>query len=272
MKQKLICGSSVATVTLALCLVSGQAYGTNLVPGGTTFPNPIAALPASQTPSGPSTATSSVGSSNSFHDNGGWTVSKTALGGAVNLESGVWLDPSTGGLDFFYQLQNTWTGSTANNNTLVNTFSIQDFEGVTTNVFQVTSGGTGSLFFPGSGYLAPTSDTVTRVSADLTGDLTVTLSGNLAPKTNSAVLVIETNATDFDSAGDAYNLNWKSAPPTNAHGAAAVQPFTLGALEPLLTPEPGFYGALALGIASLLLVVHGRAEKSKAKASADKKA
>jgi hypothetical protein len=270
MKQKLICGSSVATVTLALCLVSGQAYGTNLVPGG-TINNP-AALPAGQTPTGPSTAVSSVGASNSFHDNGGWTVSKTTLGGSVNLESGVWVDPSTGDLDFFYQLQNVYSGPAASDNTLVDTFDIQDFSGVTTNVFQVTSGGTGSLFFANSGYLAPTSDTVTQVSADNSGDLMVTLSASLAPKTNSAVLVIETNAKDFDEAGDAYNLNWKSSPPANAHGAGATNPFELGALEPLLTPEPGFYGALALGIASLLLVVHGRAEKSKAKVSADKKA
>jgi hypothetical protein len=156
-------------------------------------------------------------------------------------------------------------------NTLVPKMSLIDFGGFTTNVFEADfSGPAGSAFFAGSGFLKPTSDTVNNISRSADGStITVEFSNNgLTPKSNSAILVVETNAKNFDEAGDALHLNWRAAPAgVNLHGAGSLQGFELGTLEPLITPEPGVYGALALGVAGLLLVVRRRSENARLKSN-----
>lgn len=245
-------------------LALSQAYATPLLPGGTI--SSIAALPPGF-PSGPSTAVSSTGANPLLQEGASWKVGKT-VGGNVTFENGVWIDPTTHQLDFFYQIQNTFTGAKAANNTISTTFTLADFSPVTTDIYQADFATMGSAFFNGSGFVKPTADQVMKVSRDLTGDLTVTLTTTgILPKTASAILVVKTNALDFDQAG-LGSFSWNGAPPLGATGGGQntnMKNWTLDALEPLLTPEPGFYGILSLGIAGLLLLVRRRSEKARAK-------
>lgn len=260
---------TIGKVLVSLCVVGlTQAYATSLLPGGTV--SPVAVLPPGF-PSGPSSTgscasfsspCSSTGSNALLQEGASWKKNNV-VGANVTFENGVWVDPVTHELDFFYQIQNTFTGATAANNTITTTFMLEDFTGVTTNVYQVDlSGPSGSAFFAGSGFKKPTADTITKVSRSLNGaDLTVTLTTTgIKPKTNSAILVVKTNATDFDQAG-LGSFSWNAAPPAGATGGGQntnLKNWTLDALEPVLTPEPGFYGVLSLGIAGLLMLVRRR--------------
>ncbi len=279
MKRNII--NTAKIVAAGLCLTAGQAFATNLLPGGTIL-NP-GALPAGSTPSGPSTAVSSTAAQNPLIEGSSWKVGSTT-GASVTFANGVWVDP-TGGLDFFYQIQNTTTAKPSASNTVASSYSLVDFTGIPiSNVFQVnyaTAGATGCAFFGagpcppdknGSGFLRPTTETITSVSRSLDGStLNVNLSAGVTPKTNSAILVVETGSTDFDQTGEG-TFSWHGAPPVGARGSGPGQntigPWQLDALEPLLTPEPGFYGILALGIAGLLLFVRRRSGKAEAKAPA----
>jgi len=271
---------------MGLGMVAVQANATSLMPGG-TITNP-GALPSAAFPTGPSTAVSSSGSANLLSEGSSWKVgSKT--GANITFETGVWVDNS-GFLDFFYQIQNTYPKSAGvnNANTVMNSFTLTDFGGVgITGVFQVgfaTPGATGCAFFGagpcppdgnGSGFLRPTDQSIASVtrSGGAGSDLTVDFSGpGITPSTNSAILVIETNAKDFDQTGEGI-FNWKGAPPIGAKGSGPGQntqgPWILDSLEPVLTPEPGFYGVLSLSIAGLLLIVRRRSEKAKTNATAN---
>jgi hypothetical protein len=191
------------------------------------------------------------------------------------------VDPTTGFLDFFYQIQNTYSGDLRDSDTVASSFTLQDFGGIgITGVYQINYGATGNgcAFFGagpcppdsnGSGFLKPTTQTITSVtrSGGIGDDLTIALSGGVTPKTNSAILVIQTDAKDFDQSG-AGSFTWKGAPPNGAVGSGpgqnTVGPWVLDSLEPILTPEPGSYGLLALGVAGLILFVRWRAEKARA--------
>jgi hypothetical protein len=275
-----------ATIVAAgLCLSLGQAFATSLAPGGTVL-NP-GALPGSLTPTSASTATSSTGSAPILEDGASWKTSsggKTTTGANITFANGVWVDPNTGGLDFFYQIQNTYTGPTTANDTVNPTFTLVDYSGISiTGVYQynTSAAGNGCAFFGsphcppttnGSGFLIPTTETVSSVSRSIDGStLTVNLNSGVTPKTNSAILVIQTTAVDFDQSGSG-TFHWNGAPPLLSTGSGPGQntigPWQLDALEPLVTPEPGFYGVLALGIAGLFLFVRRRSGKEQAKVNA----
>jgi hypothetical protein len=211
-----------------------------------------------------------------------WKVGNQT-GANITFANGVWVDPTTGGLDFFYQIQNTFPASkTALNNTVSSTFVLTSFAGIgITNVFQAqfsTAGSTGCAFFGpgpcppdsgGSGFLRPTTESIVSVSrsAGSGADLTVDVGGlGVAPGTNSAILVIETDAKDFDQSGSG-TFSWRASPPAGAIGSGPGQntggPWMLDALEPVITtPEPGFYGVLALGVAGLIMLAQRRARKA----------
>ncbi len=215
----------------------------------------------------------------SVNDLANWKNGGTTEG-AVNLVQGVWVDPSSQDLDFFYQLQNNSpaaTGSTGSASTIGNqgassslTQTTVVFTGfgpaLSENVFDITSAQFSATALGGSLFVKPTSgEAVTTVSNATTGNLVVTLNQNLAPGTNSAILVVETNAKTFDNGGQAL-LHWKQNPAL--HGATSGTAYSseninLGVLEP--TPEPGVYGLLSLAVAGLFLVMHRRSEKAKAK-------
>jgi hypothetical protein len=277
--------SKRAIILLAgsLGMAISQASATTLQPG-TTISNP-GSLPSIDIPTGTSTATSSTTQANLLIEGASWksgpTVSNLTTKANITFANGVWIDPTTGGLDFFYQIQNTFMGQTQPNNTVASSFVLGDYANIgILGVYQLdySSTGNGCAFFgagpcppdsKGSGFLQPTSQTITSVSRSTgTGDdLTVLLSGGVTPGTNSAILVIQTNSTDFDQAGSGI-FTWMAAPTgSNLKGSGPGQatggPWELDSLEPLPTPEPGSYGVLALGVAGLVLFVRWRAEKAR---------
>jgi hypothetical protein len=265
-----------------LCMALGQAHATSLLPGQ-TINNP-GALPSIDVPTGNSTAVSSTGSANLLEEGSSWkSAGKT--GANITFATGVWVDPD-GDLDFFYQIQNSFPKAMPNN-TVANSFTLEDFSGIgITGVYEVTYSGkgvTGCAFFGtgpcppdsnGSGFLRPTDQTISSVtrSGGLGSDLTVNFNAGITAGTNSAILVIQTNAKDFDQSG-AGTFMWAGAPPAGSVGGGPGQntngPWVLDSLEPVLTPEPGSYGVLALGVAGLWLVTRRRSEKARSKASSE---
>jgi len=252
-----------------LCLALSPAYASSLSPGGTVTPTAYGyGTPAF--PSGAPDGVSSVGANNLLQEGESWALanSRTSLAN-ITFENAVYVDPTTGDLDFFYQIQNTYNGATTASNTVSKTVVLNEsFEGTTiTGVAEITS----ANFKGFDDYVKPTAgDAITSVSlgsyqADGSANLTINFSTPITPKTDSAILVIETNSTDFDQAGQG-TFSWTGNPPAGAHDGSnlATNPFTLDALEPIPTPEPGFYGVLSLGLAGLLLLVHRRSGKVKA--------
>jgi hypothetical protein len=259
------------------CLLFGlsPSFATSLLPGQTVT-NP-SMLPAAQIPTAPSTAVSSSGANSLLLEGASWKMVKNTEA-SITFANGVWVDPTTGDLDFFYQIQNTRSASkAAPNNAVANSFILDDFNNIgITGVFQVSysTKGTGCAFFgagpcppsaSGSGFLRPTTESVLSVSRSFSGggsDLLVNLSGPVTAGTNSAILVVQTNVKDFDQSGSG-TFRWQAPPPPGALGSAPGQntggPWVLDALEPVPNvPEPGFYGELALGVAGLLLLVQRR--------------
>lgn len=245
-------------------------------------PPPSYSYGTPQFPSGVPNGVSTVGANNLLQEGESWALanSRTSLAN-ITFENAVYVDPSTGDLDFFYQIQNTYTGPAMNSNTVNPTIEINEtFAGVQiTGVSEITS----TNFKAFDDYAKPTGgNTITSVSLcqttltpcltgyepDGAANLFLTFSSPIAPGQDSAILVIQTNATDFDQAGQG-TFSWKSTPPVGAHDGSnpATNPFTLDALEPLPVPEPGFYGVLSLGIAGLLLLVHRRSGKAKIKSN-----
>jgi hypothetical protein len=242
---------------------------------GQTVSNP-SALPAGQIPTSSSTAVSSTGAASLLLEGASWKMVKNTEA-SVTFANGVWVDPVTGDLDFFYQIQNTRPASKgAPNNAVASSYTLDDFNNIgITGVFQVSyaTKGNGCAFFgagpcpptsAGSGFLRPTTQSVTSVTRSAGGgtDLTVTMSGPVTAGTNSAILVVQTNVQNFDQAGSG-TFRWQASPPPGAIGSAPGQntggPWVLDALEPVPNvPEPGFYGELALGVAGLLLFVQRR--------------
>ncbi|MCU1263443.1 MAG: hypothetical protein JWO80_6328, partial [Bryobacterales bacterium] len=99
-------------------------------------------------------------------------------------------------------------------------------------------------------------------------NLNVNLSSVVKPGQNTAVLLVKTNAKNFDQGTSSFN--WSTAPSgcsaasqaTGNCGNAYSEPFFLNNLEPFAAPEPGFYGMLSLGIAGLFFVVRRRSIKA----------
>lgn len=253
------------------CLTLSQAYATSLpVSGGSATPATITLGAGSGFAGLPN---------GSVNDLANWKNGGTTEG-AVNFVQGVWVDPTTHDLDFFYQIQNNSpvaTGSTGSASTIGNQGAAPNLNqttvvltgygsGTTENVFEITSAQYNATALGGSLFVMPSAgETVATVSNATAGDLVVTLNQNLTPGKDSAILVVQTNAKSFDNGGQAL-FHWKQNPAL--HGATSGTAFSsenidLGDLEP--TPEPGVYGLLSLAIAGLFLVVYRRSEKAKTK-------
>jgi hypothetical protein len=182
----------------------------------------------------------------------------------ITFENAVYVNPANGDLDFFYQIQNTFSGAATANNTVSSTIVLDDFSlpGVTiTGVAEITN----ASFLSFDDFVKPTPSSSAITSVALAANdqtLTVTYGAPIAPSQDSAILVIETNARQFNQNAEG-TFNWTGATPPGAHGSATgtgtpATTFTLDALEPVAAPEPGVYGILSLGLAGLLLLVHRR--------------
>lgn len=252
-------------VVTGMVCASGQIYALPLAPGGTVAPGTTATAP-SGTPIGVDAVTGTQGGLN---DGFNWRPGKqTALRASGNYINAVYIDPVTHDLDFYYQIQNTFTGAANAQNTLQSVLQIADFAGFTIfDVQQLKDPNSGNFFGDGANveFKGKTTQTITSVSRSVDGsDLTVQLSGVVKPGQNTAVLLIKTNATNFDQGNSTFN--WVTAPSgctaanqaTGACGNAYSNPFFLANLEPFAAPEPGFYGMLSLGMGGLFFAVRRR--------------
>lgn len=251
-------------VVAGMVCATGQIYALPLIPGGSVAPG------AGTVPSGSPIAVDPItGTQGGLNDGFNWRPGKnTNPRASGNYINAVYVDPVTHDLDFYYQIQNTFLGAANGQNTLQSVFQIADFAGFTIfDVQQLTYNTSGNFFSAGSGgqFKGKTTRTITSVSRSLDGsDLTVNLNGTVLPGQNTAVLLIKTNATNFDQGSSSFN--WKTAPngctPANQAsgncGNAYTQPFYLASLEPFAAPEPGFYGMLSLGMGGLFFAVRRR--------------
>jgi hypothetical protein len=259
-KMKRLSSMLLTLGACGLCLTLAPANATVLPPGGSVSPGaPTSAL----TFSSATVVATQVDPITWFNG--------PNLDGNVKFTEAVIIDPGTGNLDFFYQIQNNSpapSGITQSASTLQNlggggaTLTLNGFgPGVTENVFQITnSSGLSASFGNASG----TNDIVT-VSRTSTSDV-ISFNNPITPGTESAILLIKTNAapTAFTTGGTA-NLRWRQNPAL--HGATSGTAFsseniTVATLVP--TPEPGVYGLLSLAIAGLFFAVHRRSGKAKA--------
>jgi hypothetical protein len=236
------------------------AYGLPLTPGGSVTPT---VAPTSSVPTGAPNGVSSQGFTPFFQEDASWSVNSQPAKAGMNFDSAVYKDTSTGGLDFFYQIQNPFKGAATGTNTVASSFVIDWFTlpGITiTGVDQIDAS---DFTGPFSNFLKPkpAGSAITNVSLNGSDNmLTVTLDQPIKPGQNSAILVVQTNAHDFDQASNA-TFNWVTNP-TGAGVHGAVNPFNLQTLEPVITtPEPGFYGLLALAIAGTVMIARGRSSK-----------
>lgn len=262
-----------------LCLALSPAYATNLFPGGTgtvaptgysygtpTYPA-VGSSPNAPSPPG-------IGA-NFLQESGAWIVP----GGPqahLTFDEAVYVDPQTGDLDFFYQIQNTGgplASQYAGTNALSSPVVIENFDqtlGVQISAVQEITAGTPYQQF--DLMKAPTAgSSITSVSFSpdpVAGeDLSFNFNAPIGPGQNSAILVLKTNASGYDQEAEGI-FNWSAKTPNGAVGQdAGTGPhgttFFEGAIDPVLAPEPGFYGALSLGLAGLLLLIHRRSGKAK---------
>jgi hypothetical protein len=247
----------VKLLLTALCVAHGAAYASNLSPGGSVSPVPPYSYGAPAFPSGfPNSGLGQYGANPFLQEGASWAPGASQTPGAnITFENAVYSAAGTGDLDFFYQIQNSYTGPATGSDTVSPAVILDDFSlpGVTiTGVEQITA----PLFQPFDDFVKPTPATNSILSVSLGIDdrtLTVNFSAPINPGQDSAILVIETNAKSFNQNAEA-TFQWLGAPPAGAHGIADTQIFALDALEPVATPEPNVYGVLSLAVAGLLFM------------------
>lgn len=288
---------------MGLCLILSPAYALPLCPGCTVAP--VTLLPGTTSfPLGSPNGVSSQGSTPFFQGDGAWSVAGQSNSGSVDFDSAVFIDPVTHNLDFFYQIQNVYNGATTTTDTLGNytgvnpnpqtssyNLILNTLPGVTImQVAQISPGNwnnacvTPTMSNPNppvpcpDDFVQPKPSTTQINSVTLAfdpinndfDDLQINMNSPLAPGQDSAILVIKTNANDFDQNGFG-DFAWQTAPtaPAGKHlnGVAKTQMFSLGTLEPILTPEPGVYGVLSLALAGVLLLARRRSDKAKVKSA-----
>jgi hypothetical protein len=259
------------TLTLVgLSLAISTAYASDLNPGGTVGPIQVYSYGPSEFPSGNSN-NGVVGANTS--QGGGWSAVSNLAGANINYADAVYTDPTTGDLDFFYQIEPSILGNPIDTNsselsTVINGCTLTEF--TITGVEQITS----ATFTPFGNFVVPTSSTNGISSVSLSSndqDLTIDYSTNVDPGQYSAILVIETNGTPCVPNGGSANGGSDISGSANS-GAAGPPADSSGSQsgssgEPVVAPEPSVYGTLSLGCTGLLLLAHRRQRKAKMKAS-----
>ncbi len=132
------------------------------------------------------------------------------------------------GYDFYYQLV------LASGATSVKGLSSENFSGATTSVGYDVINSPADVF---ANFEQPTSGGPT--SASIGGPGEILWAYALGASSDSAVLFVATNATGYDSFG--------SQQANKSVGSIALN----NTYEPAFVPEPGFYGALGVGLAFL---------------------
>ena len=177
---------------------------------------------------------------------------KTAYSG--DIVAAVYEQPS-GTYDFYYQVDNTSTstgkGIVAGN---ITSLTISDYSGYSTNV-NTTSGAPPATYttpaFVTTSIVAPSNTARTAAPGQfLTFTYGSTKATTLSPGKNSAVFMVQTNATSFN------NLGTFAVTGAGATYAGTFQP----------TPEPGFYGTLAVALSAVILVMRRRSAKGQSAA------
>jgi len=240
-----------------LCFAFGPVHASNLLPGRTMSLVPDYSYGMPLVPSGSPGTGVPVGAGPWLQDSASWTPTGSGTPSAnITFENAIYLSPLTGDLDFLYQIQNIAAGSATAGNMVGPTLSLSDFSrpGVAiTGVAQITN----AVFLPLGNFAMPTAGGPTIASVVLSAnkhDLTVDLSAPIAPEQNSAILIIETNATGFNRNAAAV-VNWQGV--ADGTGTPAIS-FAVDAFQPVMAPEPGFYGILSVALAGLLLFARWR--------------
>jgi hypothetical protein len=205
--MKLRLSLSSAACALAMLLIVSLAHANTLTPGESGSPDVFSSL---------SGLTLLAHNSESVYE--------ADTGYGWDLAEAVYSDPSntfgTGDLDFMFQVTNTDAGF------ILTGLTFTDFAGYSTDVGYTASGASlpGGVFADGGN--APTG--VDRYADGSTVGFTP--SGGV-----SDVLVIETNATNYDAIGQ-MNLTFRNFDPSSP------------AYQPTAVPEPGTIGLLGAGL------------------------
>jgi hypothetical protein len=260
---------------VGFCLTLGSACASILNPGSTVTPIPVYSYGPSQFPSANSNANDNgVPGSDASLQGAVWSLGSNLAGANTNFADAVYADPTSGDLEFLYQIEPSILGNSVDSNsaelsTVINGCTLTGF--AITGVEQITS----ATFNPVGVFVKPTSSSNNIRSVSLSSndqDLTIDFSTLVAPGQYSAILVIETNATSCDQnstsaiANPATPLGILSGSASNP-GSSPNQPNQ--GTSPGVTvvaPEPGGYGILFLGCC-LLLLVHRRSQRVTTKAN-----
>jgi len=215
---------TAATLAIgSLAVLAGTANAqTPLVPGATIAPVPDVPGGFGGTQLFTSTTTfNAVGAGNNVIS--GTLISSVFRVGAVGSA-----------LDFVFQL-NSSSASTTN----INSVNIVSFAGFNTAVAQ------SSTDTDGAGPLFPPSAAQNQVgNAFRSGDgegVQFTFSDSIDPNTNSRILIVRTNATNFSTAGSAGILG-------NGVGTTTASTVAAPAAAVNVAPEPGTVALVAMGL------------------------
>jgi hypothetical protein len=244
-------------ISIGLFLAFGIAYASNLNPGGTLSPVPVYSYPSSEFASPNGNGNGAAGANPSLQGGAAWSIASNLAGADINFTDFVYADPTTGDLDFFYQIEPSITGNPVDSNSAelwaaVNGCALTGL--AITGVQQITT----ASFSPFGNFVKPTAGTNSISSVSLSPnaqDLTIDFSQNVQPGQYSAILLIETNATACDQ-NTTNTFGGTVEAPGNSSGSESNQPPSSDV--PAVVIEPGVYGILALGSSGLMLLVRRR--------------
>jgi len=214
MATKLRFGLSLAACALPMLLLISPAHANTLAPGGSGSPDVFGTL----------SGLTLLASSSGPQSGGGFTW---------DLTEAVYY--SAGDLDFMFQVTNTTSSGSA----YIENISFQDFTGYSTDVGYTTSGASlpGDVFVNGT--VAPHGGVSRTADGSQVGISFNNLELN-SPNV-SDVLVIETNATNYDGNG-LMNLTFQISDPSSP----AFEPAAAAVPEPATIPLLGA-GLLLIG-------------------------
>jgi hypothetical protein len=217
MAMKLRFGLSLAACALPMLLIISPAHANTLAPGGSGSPDVFGSL----------SGLTLLASNSGPQSGGGFTWDFTEA---------VYQDPSNsfgaGDLDFMFQVENTSGGQED-----IATLSFEAFAGYSTDVGYTTSG----AGLPGGVFVNGTIAPGNGVSRSTGSGSTVAFSfafGGFGQDSVSSVLVIETNATNYDGNGQ-MNLVFNESDPSSP----AFEPAAATGV-----PEPGTTALMGAGL------------------------